>query len=213
MTEGWRSLHLLMCQQPHPRSRTTSPRNGSPRVRRPMTPRPSKPPRKLEILTVLRECTRAWRVDERKILGLAVASLDKINGLADVDDVRDVLRAKQQHVVIQRRCLGRRHAPGRFRRTKGQCSWPSKTASISRDCRVGLAPTGKTPPCTAHTQSGQQRGRLLAKRLAFAACHRNGSSSSPKITVALSLVAGSGPRPSAKAASSIRAPCSSPGRA
>jgi len=42
--------------------------------------------------------------------------------------------------------------------------------------------------------------------------HRNGSSSIAEPAVMLSLVAGSGPRPSAKARSSVRLPCKSPGR-
>jgi hypothetical protein len=48
---------------------------------------------------------------------------------------------------------------------------------------------------------------------AVSCCGRNGSSSKPSIAVAPSLVAGSGPRPSAKARSSMRAPRNRPGRA
>jgi hypothetical protein len=42
--------------------------------------------------------------------------------------------------------------------------------------------------------------------------YRNGSASSTKLPRVLSRVAGSGPRPSAKANSSVRRPCSRPGR-
>ena len=66
-----------------------------------MTPSPSTPPGKLEMRTFSRECTRrrgALMIGKR--LRLAIALLDQVDGLLDVDDVLDLLRPKQQDIVI-----------------------------------------------------------------------------------------------------------------
>jgi hypothetical protein len=58
----------------------------------------------------------------------------------------------------------------------------------------------------------ENRSQLMASSATLQR-HCKGSSSAPEIDVALSFVAGSGPRPSAKASSSMRAPRNSPGKA
>ena len=40
------------------------------------------------------------RVDDGETMGLAIALLDQVDGLLDVDDVLDLLRPKQQNIVI-----------------------------------------------------------------------------------------------------------------
>ena len=49
---------------------------------------------------VLRMHAAARRVDDREALGFAVALLDQVDGLLDIDDVFDLLRPEQQDVEI-----------------------------------------------------------------------------------------------------------------
>jgi hypothetical protein len=68
--------------------------------------------------------------------------------------------------------------------------------------------SNRSPPNRSRKRSASATALLLRRGLHY----RNGSASSTKLPCVLSLIAGSGPRPFANARSSMRRPCSRPGR-